>query len=273
MDPLLILLNVIVALIGLFLVWIAWRLQKIGERPHKASIPTFIAAAILVLLGVGGLPSVILQAIIGENASASTDVAAPTPIVPSPEEPAIIDGGPDGQTIIITHDQDLVALLKRAIEGPAEVSTPRIERDSVAAADDDDSAETELVITDDDSAPETAPVAHQVEPVVMEASTPPPRARIRMLPTEPEGDRPPLCSGFTLIHGPSGGPDLSGCHVVGCAQGYALPMRHVPGGGWELCTNPSRVERIDQCYVVPDADGTESGRTFKDGSWVKCPVT
>lgn len=289
MDPLLTAVDGLFVLIGLFVLWIGWRLRTQGESPHKAALPVFIIGGAILCIGGTMTPSRALKGLTSEHPTEGIpEQRKHEDQEPEPDGLTVVEGGPKGQTIIITQDKDLIALLTRAIGQLPEPSAVATEVASLSVeADDNDSGDDisttdDLDSDDDDSAAveierdpfQVSVLEESSEPVVVTPGMTHPRARIRTLPEESKGDAHPLCTGFKLIHGQAGGPEPGGCHVVGCAQGYALPMQHLPSGGWGPCANPVRLERIDQCYVVPDADGTESGRTFnEDGSWTECPVT
>ena len=294
MDPLLITVDLLFAAIGLFVVWMAWHLRSKGTTPHKAAVPVLVIGAFLLLVGGTMTPSRILTAPTSDEVDGQTaQDTNPAPADDGPDGPTVVDSGPTGKIIIITDDEDLKHLLRQAIahlsEATEEISASidiPTEPVSVSSVDDDDSGDDDSSTEDDDSGDDDSAQADEKrdpfkvailvqgsEPVVMTPVMMHSRARIRTLPEEPESGTIPVCTDFKLLHGSSGGPRPSGCHVVGCSQGYALPMQHLPSGGWGRCTNVDRVERIEQCYVVPDADGTEHGRTFQDGSWVDCPVS
>ncbi|NQV89030.1 MAG: hypothetical protein HQ488_01790 [Parcubacteria group bacterium] len=289
MDPLLTAVDGLFVLIGLFVLWIGWRLQRRGDSPHKAALPVFIIGGVILCIGGTMTPSRILKGLTSEHPSEGIpEQQDQEDRETEPDGLTVVEGGPKGQTIIITQDKDLIALLTRAIGQLPELSVVSTELPSLSVEADDDDSGDDVSATDDDDSGDGDSAASEIERdpfqvTVLEESSEPvvvtpvmthPRARIRTLPEESKGDTHPLCTGFKLIHGQAGGPEPGGCHVVGCAQGYALPMQHLPSGGWGPCADPKRVERIDQCYVVPDADGTESGRTFsEDGSWTECPVS
>jgi hypothetical protein len=295
MDPLLITVDLLFAVIGLFVVWIAWRLHSKGEIPHKTAVPVFLLGGVLLMVGVTMTPSRILTSITSNEVENQTSQQMVAQDDDGPDDLTVVDGGPKGKTIIITDDEDLKNLLRQAIaklpEATKEISTNSdisTELLNVNGTDDDDSSGDDDSTTEDDDSGDddsaqvderrdpfkVAVLVQESEPVVMTPVMTHPRARIRTLPKEPVSGATPLCTDFKLLHGQAGGPEPGGCHVVGCSQGYALPMQHLPSGGWGQCDSVNRVERIDQCYVVPDADGTERGRTFsEDGSWVDCPVS
>jgi hypothetical protein len=79
------------------------------------------------------------------------------------------------------------------------------------------------------------------------------------------------CTGFTLLHGKAGGPEASGCFIVGCDEGYAVAMKWMETK-WDRCPDQS-VTQDETCVSVTDKDGTAHSRRFKKGQWKKTKCT
>jgi hypothetical protein len=157
---------------------------------------------------------------------------------------------PDNQVVIVGDCDALVELL----------TTANLYSQEGAVSDDDSSwPEYEL----------EAPVSVQPTPTQepMEPAQAEPQLE-RSLPEEPQTGEP-KCSSPRLLHGASGGPGEGGCHAVGCAEGYVIPMRLMPDR-WVACSNPKRLARFNDCYFFYDSDESEQSARLVDGAWRTC---
>lgn len=281
MDPFLIATNVLVAGIGISIFVVS---ARINRRWQQILVQT--SGVILVLVAVLALPSRALQHIDQQAITAAPEDDDSSTLL-STEEGAVITDESSGNTVIITRDQRLVDLLRRAFQGKTTM-------EEVASLDDPDEEEpdsdertgrdpfgrAQIKVEDDVEStpapspePTPAPVAEPTPtptPSPTPAPTPAPPARERTLPQESEGT--PICTGFKLLHGTAGGPEPDGCYAVGCREGIALPMQFV-GGTWQACQSYTRLPRQGDCYFVADSDGTERAMRLVEDSWKQSDCT
>lgn len=227
MNPLLIVANLIVALMGV-------ALMALAQRVH-GRIPKFVtglAGLALLVLAVMDLPGKTLS----QAKPTEVSTQAPAPVVPQ-ELPSV-----DSQEKVI-YIGDLDAL--------AEAISDRL-----GLADPPQEEEEPQMEPEEDSRPGRDPF----QPIDTTKLQPEPERTIPQ-----ESDTPP-CTGFELLHGKSGGPEPDGCYAVGCAEGYALPMQ-LQVGAWGACEKYRRLPRLKDCYIITDHDGTQRSMRFNKGSW------
>lgn len=252
MNPVLIGVNVTAALMGLVLTLMAMdRYERLKKQKAYVfwlwAIVAGMGLTILVAAAVG-LPSKILERLkplpVVETDEVQTPTQEPPPVAEQASDRVIYVGDLDALADAIVQRLGLDPQSKEGLlieEDPGDGDKP--ERDPFARP--------ETVPEDSTPAkPASAPAA-------------PPR-RERTLPVNVDAKGGPLCTGFTSLHGKSGGPDPEGCYAVGCAEGYALSMRWIDES-WNICQN--YLPRIGDCYYVVDTDGSERSMHFKNGSW------
>ncbi len=262
MDPLLLGIDLAVVVLGLILIRMG--IKGGSRKPSNEKIYGVIVAVgvALVVSGPIRLPSKSLQAM---TTSAEQMVATdPSTTNLSDDELPSTEGeqnDPMDRTIIISPTQEIAELLRANIEAMTKMKDTCREEDQIEIA----YKGTEDPIEDVSAAAQASMEPTETVQVIQVAPV-----RVTTLEHEPD-EGPPLCTEFRLLN--DDGPHPSGCHVIGCAQGYALPMLHLQGGGWDRCQAIKRVPRVGDCYVVTNAAGSETGRTFKDDQWVDCPLS
>lgn len=230
MDPFLIAVNLIIALMGVAAMALSQRLPG-----RVAQTLTGLSGLALLLVAVMGVPGETLRRL-------NPPALPPEP----PEETRLDPATSDGQDQQVIYVGNLDALAQALVD--------RIHPGGGARDKAEDSRTAETVQVP------AVPEVSLPEPVVTT-----PEGPERTLPEEYESDAPP-CTDFKLLHTPSGGPEPDGCYAVGCKEGYALPMALVQGV-WNTCQSYSRLLRQGDCYIITDKDGAERSMRFDNGVW------
>jgi hypothetical protein len=269
-DPLLIGVNFIVFALGCLTIAVA----RSQSSTRRGAIALYALSAMMIVSAVLALPSRALKMMKGfdeRNEELSEgemeygdDCAQDNDFASSPDDDSSsksADSSRGSSSVLLYGSCPALELL--------------LEQAAATIRSRDDSAITSVptVGAEEDPTPAPAPIAP--EPTTSPLPTRDPFSapavitpeRERTLPEEPTSGEP-ACTGFTLLHGPSGGPGQGGCYAVGCKEGYALPMALTDR--WKSCDSPKRLERMGDCYYFYDADGSERSVRFANDAWAKC---
>lgn len=259
--------NGLTVLLGALIIFVGSQLvvNKMGTKRNRTigAIVSGLGLA-FVILGFRCTPSALLDHLINEKVAvveSEQDEMADAETEDEEEDPddkAIEYDDDDADTdsekiIVMGNKRELADFMRELIGGQETVSTEEAPSDTLPALD--TTTPSPLVSATPSPTPKSTP-----------APTPSPTPVVTPTPTPKPVERE--CTAFTILHGSSGGPDPAGYYVVGCAEGYALPM-NMRDGKWETCEQCA-LSQSTGCYRFRDANGNKRSLRYKNGTWGSC---